>query len=90
MKTFTLYTDDDYSWLAVSLEDIFSVGLAPSNFSEASHTNIGYLFLEEEVDAEIFLREWRDLNGEPEIREVYQENSPIRKYPQLTPPEEVL
>lgn len=90
MKTFTLYTDPGHGWLAVSIEDIYAVGLAPENFSQYSYRNQGFLFLEHDCDAEIFMREWRDSYGEPEIKHVYQENTPIRRYARLTPATAVL
>lgn len=84
MKTFTFYSDPGHAWLAVSIEDVYAVGLDPDNFSQYSYRNMGFLFLEEDCDAEIFLREWRDVFGDPEIKTVHQENTPIRNYARLT------
>lgn len=90
MKTFTCYSDPGHAWLAVSLDDIYSVGLEPGNFSQYSYRNMGFLFLEEDCDAEIFLREWKDVFGDYTIEHVFQENTPIRRYSRLTLPTNVL
>lgn len=82
-KTFTFYTDPGHGWLAVSIDDVYAVGLEPKSFSEYSYQNMGFLFLEEDCDAEIFVREWRDVFGEPEIKHVHQDPTPIRRYARI-------
>lgn len=70
---FNFYSDPGHAWLRVPLALLAELGVSPSEFSY--HSN-GFAFLEEDLDAGLFLDAWKKVNGrEPSIRFMPPRNS---------------
>jgi hypothetical protein len=63
MTTFTFHTDPRHGWLEVSIPNLLSVGLAPSDFSAYSFEGNGNVYLEEDCDAAVFIRTYEQVVG---------------------------
>lgn len=63
MATFTFHTDPGHGWLEVTTRQLKEVGLTPGDFTAYSYQRRDTLFLEEDVDASIFLRTWEAHKG---------------------------
>jgi hypothetical protein len=63
MTTFTFHTDPRHGWLEVSIPNLLSVGLAPSDFSAYSFEGNGNVYLEEDCDAAVFIRTYEQAVG---------------------------
>jgi hypothetical protein len=63
MKTFTFYADAGHAWLAVRVTDLEDIGLTVQEFSPYSYRNGGTLYLEEDCDAGVFIRQWQSIHG---------------------------
>jgi len=74
-KTFTFYSDPGHGWLAVAYSDVLAAGLDLTSFSHYSYVKGQTLFLEEDLDAGIFLKAWKALGFTVKIKE---ENEPNR------------
>jgi hypothetical protein len=57
--TFTFWSDPGHGWLEVNIADAEQVGLFPSDFSECSYRKGHRLFLEEDLDAGVFIKAWK-------------------------------
>lgn len=55
MKTFTFIADPGHAWLQVSLDDVYSTSVDKYEFSSFSFIQGETVFLEEDVDACLFL-----------------------------------
>ena len=76
---FTLYYDAGHGWLAVTQALAATVGLTEGDFSACSYREGNTLYLEEDLDAGIFVRAWEAHRGEILIRAVdHGDYSPIR------------
>lgn len=53
---YTFHTDPGHGWLEVPIGDLFQVGLDVHDFSECSFRRDGRLFLEEDLDAGVFIK----------------------------------
>ena len=63
MTTFTFHTDPGHGWLEVSIPNLLSVGLVPSDFSAYSFEGNGNVYLEEDCDAAAFIRTYEQKVG---------------------------
>lgn len=57
--TFTFHTDPGHGWLEVAEGDLTTAGLKVSDFSEYSYRRGSRLFLEEDLDAGVFINAWK-------------------------------
>lgn len=57
--TFTFHSDPGHAWLEVNIADAAQVGLTPADFSEYSYRSGHRLFLEEDLDAGVFIKAWK-------------------------------
>lgn len=73
-KTFTFYSDPGHGWLAVAYSDVLAAGLDLLNFSRYSYANGQTLFLEEDLDAGVFLTAWKSLGFTYKIEEKNEPN----------------
>ena len=80
--TYTFYSDPGHGWLAVPISDLQMYGLTPADFSQYSYRHYDTVFLEEDIDALVFIDAFAERMGSrPEIRELHTDNdSPIRTY----------
>ena len=53
---YTFHTDPGHGWLEVSEGDLFRAGLTIQDFSEYSYRKGTRLFLEEDLDAGVFIK----------------------------------
>ena len=84
MKTFTFYADAGHAWLAVRTSDLEDIGLTLQEFSPYSYRNGGTVYLEEDCDAGVFIRQWEAVKGPLPHRSVWHGNrSRIRSYDRL-------
>lgn len=63
MKTFIGISDPGHAWLQVSLEDVASARLEVGQFSPYSFIDGSTLYLEEDVDAALFVLAYEELHG---------------------------
>ena len=86
MKTrkLTFYADPAHGWLEVSLADIHDFGIG-DRISRYSYIKGDRVFLEEDCDAGLFLDSAKNQGWTINIKETYQENTPIRNYASYTP-----
>ena len=76
----TVFCDDRYKWLYIPFPDLEDVGMTPFNFSAFSRIDEKGIYLEEEMDAQIFAEAYERKTGFKLVfNEVYQEPSPIRQ-----------
>ena len=85
IKTFKYYQDPGHGWIAVSIKVLETLGLVPTDFSGYSYIKGGTTYLEEDCDAEKFMKAWMDKFGSYPalIRKHTDKNSPIRSYPHI-------
>jgi len=81
MKTYTFYCDPGHAWLRVKKEEIEPIKF---DISPYSYMRGKYVYLEEDSDANIFLKhKFGNIeNAKPYIKEKYAENTAIRNYNQ--------
>jgi len=72
-------SDPGHGWLMVEREELINVGVAHL-ISSCSYQHKGYVYLEEDCDAPIFLNVKKERGEHVEFHEVHQENTPIRNY----------
>ena len=83
---FTLYYDAGHGWLAVTEALAATVGLTEGDFSAYSYREGGTLYLEEDLDASVFIRTWKAHRGEILIHAVdHGSHSPIRNMESVRP-----
>ena len=71
MKTFTFYSDAGHGWLAVRVADIEEIGLTVQEFSPYSYCKGSTMYLEEDCDAGVFIRQWEAVKGSLQHRSVW-------------------
>jgi len=76
MEYYKAYSDDQHGWLRVSKKKLKSLGIM-DKISSCSYEDEEYLYLEEDLDAGIFLNTQKD--EDIDIDENYCTESPIRK-----------
>lgn len=80
MKTYIYHSDAGHGWLAVKQKELAELGIL-EKVSVFSYHNGQTVYLEEDVDAGLFVQAYLSKHGKkPAIRESYQENSTIRSY----------
>jgi hypothetical protein len=86
MKTrkLTFYADPGHGWLKVDLLDCIDLDIA-DKISRYSYTKGTVVYLEEDCDAGLFLDSAKNQGWTINIKETYQENTPIRNYANYTP-----
>lgn len=88
---FTLYYDAGHGWLAVTEAEAAQVGLTEGDFTAYSYKFGDTLYLEEDLDAGVFIRTWEAYRGEVLIHAVdHGSYSPIRNYRSVMPRTEPL
>lgn len=82
---FYFFADAGHGWLRVTDDDIAAVGLHRGQFSRYSYSDGPRLYLEEDMDASLFLSAYEATTGRaPEIVEhVDHGESLIRTFPRL-------
>jgi len=61
--TFNFYFDAAHGWLAVPMSQAAAVGLTEGDFTAYSYRQGDMLYLEEDLDAMIFVRAWEVEHG---------------------------
>ena len=81
-NSFKMYSDPGHGWLAVRLTDLEDVGLTTESFSNYSYRKGKTVYLEEDCDADIFVRAWQKKFSAPIhlIEKFTNKRSPIRGY----------
>lgn len=78
-KRFNLHFDAGHAWLKVSKETLALMDLKQRDFSSYSYQDDGSLYLEEDLDAGVFVKRARELSMNFEVIEIDDGNdSPIR------------
>lgn len=73
-------SDPGHGWLRVPHEVIKNTGLSTASFSRYSYIDHSYMYLEEDMDAGVFMETYKNLNGaEPEIEWVDVRFTDIRQ-----------
>ena len=76
----TVFCDDRYKWLYMPFADLEDAGMTPFNFSAFSRIDEKGIYLEEEMDAQIFAEAYERKTGFKLVfHEVYEEPSPVRQ-----------
>lgn len=84
MRKFKFHYDAGHGWLQVHLNDLQDIGLAPADFTRFSYRNGDWLYLEEDLDAGTFIREWERKFDEFRVHHIDDGyNSPIRNFERL-------
>jgi hypothetical protein len=82
--TFIFHTDPGHGWLEVGLNEVKSAGLQLSDFSEYSYRDGPRLFLEEDLDAGVFVKAWKAAgNAITIIEENTDDDSFVRNLPRI-------
>lgn len=79
MRHYRKISDPGHGWLEVPVKDILELGVE-SQISPHSYVRGKLAYLEEDVDAPLFLKELRKREGEPIIVDVYQDPCSVREY----------
>ena len=89
MTTLTFHTDPGHGWLEVNMATLSLAGLTTKAFSRYSYTDphggIRY-FLEEDCDAEIFIKAWEAKNPGDTLtfsEKFTRHDNPIRRLPTI-------
>lgn len=79
-RIMTLFCDDRGKWLYTSFKDLEDVGMTPFNFTAFSRIDAGGMYLEEEMDAQIFTEAYEKQTGNRIVlNAIYEEPSPVRQ-----------
>jgi len=84
-KIYTFYSDPGHAWLEVTRTEIKKLGLA-DQISSCSYQHEKHVYLEEDCDMPLFVKAqgWNPSSSMP-IREVFQDQTPIRGYQPYSP-----
>jgi hypothetical protein len=83
-RKFDFHTDAGHGWLKVHVRDLTDVALTVAEFSAYSYRDGEWLYLEEDLDAGTFIRQWETRVGALNIRHIDDGyDSPIRDLPRL-------
>ena len=78
---YKFYSDPGHGWMAVSFKNFFAVGAKLEDVSNFSYVRGKTLYLEEDGDAGVFIKAFREKMGtEPFFVEKFHERTPIRSY----------
>jgi hypothetical protein len=75
-RVYKAYSDSEHGWLRVTKKELEDLGLM-DKISKYSYEDKEYIYLEEDLDAGVFLNCKKD--EDIEIQEDYKPVSPIRK-----------
>ena len=76
----TVFCDDRYKWLYIPFPDLEDVGMTPFNFSAFSRIDEKGIYLEEEMDAQIFTEIYEQKGGfRVVLNEIHEEPSALRQ-----------
>lgn len=77
---YAFHYDAGHGWLKVSRATLAKAGLAVTDFSTCSYLDDEFMYLEEDLDAGVFVERFMEITGyKPEVNEVYDgSHSPIR------------
>jgi hypothetical protein len=83
-RKFDFHTDAGHGWLKVHSKDLHDIGLSVADFSAYSYRDGAWLYLEEDLDAGTFIKQWEATRGEFEVRHLDDGyDSPIRDLDRL-------
>jgi len=80
MRIYIFHADPGHAWLAVKRAELIRLNIL-DKISSFSYEKGKTIYLEEDCDAGIFLKAKEEVKEEVNIKESYQENTPIRNYP---------
>ena len=81
---YKFYSDPGHGWLAVSFKNFFAVGAKLEDVSNFSYARGKTLYLEEDCDAGVFIKAFREKMGtDPVFFEKFHERTAIRSYQPL-------
>jgi hypothetical protein len=86
MHHFTFHEDPGHGWLEVTFADLKALHLCTADFSECSYISGNRLFLEEDLDAGVFLNKAKEVWGKESIRlitELYDDDCFVRDLPRI-------
>jgi len=84
MRKFKFYYDAGHGWLQVHLKDLQDINLGTYDFSGFSYRNGDWLYLEEDLDAGTFIRQWERYNNTFDVVHIDDgHDSPIRNLERL-------
>jgi hypothetical protein len=69
-RKFDFHTDAGHGWLKVHVQDLADIALSVADFTPYSYRAGAWLYLEEDLDAGTFIRQWEAKRGEFTCREV--------------------
>ena len=83
--TFKFFSDPGHGWLRVDIQTVCGLGLYPPDFSRFSYQWGHWLYLEEDVDASIFVKAYMDKHNRPPVIKEHSSDRPsvIRNYPRI-------
>jgi hypothetical protein len=76
---YIFHADSGHAWLAVKRKELIKLGVL-GKISDFSYQNGATVYLEEDCDAGIFINAKKALGEDIDVRESFQENTPIRRY----------
>jgi hypothetical protein len=88
-KVYIFHSDPGHGWLAVKMKELISFGLE-TKISSYSYQKGKTVYLEEDCDASLFVKTLKEKNIPFELRESYQDKTPIRYYDSYKVPVENL
>ena len=77
--TYIFHIDPGHGWLEVLRSELKELGIL-NQISRYSYQRDDKVFLEEDCDAAVFVNKKKDFGQEVDFEEVYEENTPIRRY----------
>lgn len=78
-KELTFYSDASHGWLAVYHSELLELGIA-NKISTYSYFKHGIVYLEEDLDAGIYIDAVKAKGDTVKINEKYGDTTPIRDY----------
>ncbi len=67
-KKFYMFSDPSHAWLRVDRQTLTDMNLNQNHFTEYSYVDFDFLYLEEDTDAEFFLKKYQEkFKIKPEI-----------------------
>ena len=83
-KTFTMYTDPGHGWLKVPVKLIADLGIK-DNITGYSYMSLTHVYLEEDKDADTFIKACEAAGHTVTVKEKYSRQSRVREYAQYNP-----
>lgn len=79
MKTYIFHNDPGHGWLAVKRTELERLSIL-DKVSLYSYQKGGTVYLEEDCDARLFIEAKMQFNENYDVRNSYQEHTPIRNF----------